>query len=130
MEAEFHAAPDAHHEQEIQTLEHVDHYLMVGKESTASDIHLGVNAQPIWRRYGNLEPIWLQAPKLSDADTERLAMDFLNEEQKHLLAERGDVDFAYSTSFGRFRTSVVRHRLGAAGRRVQHLHVGKINVAF
>jgi twitching motility protein PilT len=94
------------------TLDHVDRYLLIGQESGASDVHLSVNSQPIWRRYGNLEPIWLQAPILAAADTERLAAGFLNNEQKQTLAERGDVDFAYATSFGRFRTSVVRHRLG------------------
>ena len=96
----------------VHTLEHVDQYLMVGKESDASDIHLGVNSQPIWRRFGTLEPIWLQSPKLTATDTERLAMGFLNDEQKKLLADRGDVDFAYQNAMGRFRTSVVRHRLG------------------
>ncbi len=97
---------------EVHTLEHVDLYLQIGQESGASDIHLGVNAKPIWRRYGILEPIWLQADMLTPGDTERLAMGFLNDEQKKLLADRGDVDFAYATSFGRFRASVVRHRLG------------------
>lgn len=99
-------------EQEMHTLEHIDQYLQVGQESGASDIHLGVNAQPIWRRFGTLEPIWIQAPRLTPEDTEKLAMSFLTEPQKQLLAERGDVDFAYSNSFGRFRTSVVRQRLG------------------
>ena len=94
------------------TLEHVDRYLLVGLESNASDVHLGVNAQPIWRRNGTLESIWLKAPVLSAAETARLAMDFLTDAQKHQLATRGDVDFAYCNSFGRFRTSVVRHRLG------------------
>ena len=96
----------------VHTLEHVDQYLQIGQESDASDIHLGVNAQPIWRRFGLLESIWMQADRLSAADTERLAMGFLNDHQKELLMERGDVDFAYATSFGRFRASVVRHRLG------------------
>lgn len=96
----------------IRPLEHVDHYLAMGQESEASDIHLGVNAQPIWRRYGNLEPIWTKAQRLTAADTERLTMTFLTETQQRQLAERGDVDFAYSNSMGRFRTSVVRHRLG------------------
>ncbi len=94
------------------TLAHIDQYLLVGKESGASDVHLGVNSQPIWRRFGNLEPIWLQAPKLLAQDTERLAMGFLNDAQKAQLAGRGDVDFAYANKDGRFRTSVVRHRLG------------------
>src|SRR4051794_37191289 len=98
--------------QEIHTLAHVDEYLRIGLESDASDIHLGVNAQPIWRRFGNLEPIWIQAPTLTYVDTENLAGSFLSEEQKHTLHDRGDVDFAYATPFGRFRASVVRHRLG------------------
>ena len=99
-------------QQEIHTLDHVDQYLMIGKESDASDIHLSVNSKPIWRRYGLLEAIWNQAPVLTAADTERLAMGFLDEKQKQKLAERGDVDFAYSNSMGRFRTSVVRQRIG------------------
>ena len=97
---------------EVQTLDHVDHYLHVGQQSCASDIHLSVNSQPVWRRNGELEPIWLKAPILRAADTERLAMGFLNDMQKRHLAERGDADFAYGNAFGRFRTSVVRHRLG------------------
>ncbi len=97
---------------EVHTLDHVDQYLRIGQESDCSDVHLGVNSKPIWRRFGNLEPIWLKADLLTSADTERLAMGFLNDEQKALLAERGDVDFAYATPFGRFRASVVRHRLG------------------
>ncbi len=99
-------------EQEVHTLEHVDQYLMIGKESDASDIHLSVNSAPIWRRFGLLEPIWRQAPLLTAADTERLAMGFLDDKQKAQLLERGDVDFAYSNAMGRFRTSVVRQRLG------------------
>ena len=97
---------------EIHTLEHVDRYLTIGQESGASDIHLCVNSQPIWRRNGQLEPIWLKAPRLNAAETEQLAFGFLNEEQRCKLETRGDADFAYSTDFGRFRTSVVRHRLG------------------
>jgi twitching motility protein PilT len=96
----------------VHTLAHVDQYLLIAQESGASDIHLGVNAQPIWRRNGILESIWLQADILTAADTESLAMGFLNDHQKHLLADRGDVDFAYATSFGRFRASVVRQRIG------------------
>ncbi|HEX8296935.1 MAG TPA: PilT/PilU family type 4a pilus ATPase [Chthoniobacteraceae bacterium] len=110
---EYTHAPSAGPEAgEVHTLEHVDQYLQIGQESDASDVHLGVNSQPIWRRFGNLEPIWMQADKLSPADTERLAMGFLNDAQKKLLEERGDVDFAYATPIGRFRASVVRHRLG------------------
>jgi len=96
----------------VHTLAHVDQYLLIAQESGASDIHLGVNSQPIWRRNGILEAIWLQADKLTAADTEALAMGFLDDHQKQLLAERGDVDFAYSNPHGRFRASVVRQRIG------------------
>ena len=96
----------------VHPLHHVDQYLAIGKESGASDIHLSVNLRPTWRRFGTLEPIWLQADKLTAADTERLAMGFLDDAQRKLLEERGDVDFAYANESGRYRTSVVRHRLG------------------
>ena len=91
---------------------HVDQYLSIGQQSGASDIHLGVNAPPIWRLYGNLQPIWPEAPRLTADETTTLAHGFLDPAQRALLEERGDVDFAYSTEFGRFRTSVVRQRLG------------------
>ncbi len=100
------------HEDGIHTLEHVDQYLQVGQETDASDVHLGVNAMPIWRRNGTLEPIWLEADKLTAADTKRLAYGFLTEEQQKVLEGRGDIDFAYANELGRFRASVVRHRLG------------------
>ncbi len=92
--------------------DHVDRYLTMGQESDASDIHLGVNMPPLWRRFGNLEPIFRQSPRLSAEDTERLARNFLDEAQLLRLEEHGDVDFAYAAPFGRFRTSVVRQRLG------------------
>ena len=112
MDTHPHTAPAEPGGQQVQTLGHVDEYLRLGQDSECSDVHLGVNAQPIWRRYGVLESIWIQADKLTAEDTERLAMGFLNDAQKQLLTDRGDVDFAYATDFGRFRASVVRHRLG------------------
>ncbi len=93
-------------------LEHVDQYLQIGKESGASDIHLAVDAPPMWRRNGIFEPIWLQAKTLTAEDTERLATGFLNDAQKKTLQDRGDIDFAYANAIGRFRTSVVRQRIG------------------
>lgn len=78
----------------------------------ASDLHLATASQPIWRRYGNLGPIWNNATLLTAEDTKRLAYGFLNEEQIKRLETRGDVDFAYSPDFGRFRASIVKQRLG------------------
>jgi twitching motility protein PilT len=86
--------------------------LVIGQEGGASDIHLGVNAPPLWRLNGNLQPIWPDAPRLTPADTAALVEGFLTEAQRSQLTERGDVDFAYAPGFGRFRSSVVRQRLG------------------
>jgi twitching motility protein PilT len=93
-------------------LAHVDDYLAIGQEGGASDIHLGVNAPPLWRLHGILRPIWPDAPPLTATETAALAEDFLPDLQKSHLAERGDADFAYANQVGRFRTSVVRQRLG------------------
>jgi twitching motility protein PilT len=95
-----------------QSLAHVNDYLLIGQEGGASDVHLGVNAPPIWRLQGILQPIWPDALPLTAADTAALAEGFLSDLQKAQLLERGDADFAYATDFGRFRTSVVRQRLG------------------
>ncbi|MDQ2868728.1 MAG: PilT/PilU family type 4a pilus ATPase [Verrucomicrobiota bacterium] len=93
-------------------LPHVDDYLALGQEAGASDIHLDVNAPPVWRLFGTLRPIWPDAPALTAADTQKLADAFLPQEQRSLLDERGDADFAYANATGRFRASVVRQRLG------------------
>lgn len=93
-------------------LPHVDGYLKFGQDYEASDIHLSVNCQPTWRRFGTLSPIWEEAPRLTAEDTERLAFAFLPESEKQRLEEHGDVDFAYRTEFGRFRASIVNQRLG------------------
>ncbi|PZR73997.1 MAG: type IV pili twitching motility protein PilT [Chthoniobacterales bacterium] len=91
---------------------HVDEYLAIGQQTGASDIHLGVNAPPLWRLHGTLQPIWPDRPKLTAGETAALAEGFLTDAQKIQLNERGDADFAYANNLGRFRTSVVRQRLG------------------
>jgi len=93
-------------------LGHVDDYLNLGKEADASDIHLSVSSPPTCRRYGALLPMWENAPKLTAEDTEALVKGFLDEQQWQRLIHQGDVDFAYNNARGRFRTSVVRQRLG------------------
>jgi twitching motility protein PilT len=92
--------------------EDVDEYLALGQEAGASDIHLGVNAPPVWRLHGTLQPIWPERAGLTSDETVALADSLLTEAQKTRLKERGDVDFAYANKRGRFRTSVVRQRLG------------------
>ena len=91
---------------------HVDEYLNLGKSAGASDVHLSVSSPPTSRRYGQLLPLWQDAPLLKPEDTEALVAGFLDEQQSEQLNKRGDVDFAYSNAMGRYRTSVVRQRLG------------------
>src|SRR5437588_7842622 len=95
-----------------QLLRHVDEYLAVGQEAGASDVHLGVNAPPLWRLHGTLRPIWPDAPRFKAEHTQKLADMFLSDAQRELVKERGDADFAYANSRGRYRASVVRQRLG------------------
>src|SRR4029077_19546375 len=93
-------------------LSHLDEYLAIGQTAGASDVHLGVNAPPIWRLHGTLQPIWPHTPRLTSEQTLALAEGFLSNQQKTQLNDRGDTDFAYANKFGRYRTSVVRQRLG------------------
>lgn len=99
-------------EELVGVLDHVDEYLRIGQEYDCSDIHLPTNSRPSWRRYGLLQPIWENADLITAEDAERLVNSFLGAKEKLRLKEKGDVDFAYSTDFGRFRASVVRQRLG------------------
>jgi twitching motility protein PilT len=98
---------------EHQVLDHVDQYLLLGREYECSDVHLPTAFPPAWRRFGQLGPIWPDHPPLSQEDTERLAKSFLGETEWNRLQDKGDVDFAYQSGDGsRYRASVVRQRLG------------------
>ena len=95
-----------------KVLDHVDEYLKLGREYDCSDLHIATAYPPAWRRYGQLSPIWPDHPPLTPQDTERLARSFLGEEEWARIQERGDIDFAYVGSDGRYRASVVKQRLG------------------
>src|SRR5438046_2246093 len=95
-----------------QLLRHVDEYLAIGQQAGASDIHLGVNAPPLWRLHGALRPIWPDAPRFQAEQTKKLADSFLTDAQRRLIDERGDADVASANAQGRYRASVVRQRLG------------------
>ena len=97
----------AHH-----VLDHVDHYLQLGRDYACSDLHIATAYPPAWRRFGQLSPIWPDHPPLAAEDTERLARGFLSESEWNRMHEHGDIDFAYSSPTGRYRASVVKQRLG------------------
>src|SRR2546423_15299152 len=93
-------------------LPHVDNYLEIGQKAGASDVHLGVDASPIWRVHGSLEPIWPDAPPPTADQTLALAEAFMPEVYKEELDSRGQSHIGYANEFARYRVSVVRQRLG------------------
>jgi twitching motility protein PilT len=97
---------------EHYVLDHVDEYLKLGREYDCSDLHLATAYPPAWRRFGQLSPIWPEHPPLKPDETERLVRSFLGEKEWARLEERGDIDFAYIGSDGRYRASVIKQRLG------------------
>ncbi len=97
---------------EHQVLDHVDQYLQLGRDYDCSDLHLPTSYPPAWRRFGQLGPIWPDHPPLLPAETERLARSFLKDAEWDRLQKHGDIDFAYSSTNGRYRASVVKQRLG------------------
>ncbi len=97
---------------EHQTLDHVDHYLQLGRDYDCSDLHLATAYPPAWRRFGQLAPIWPDHRPLTAVETERLARSFLTDKEWERLNQHGDIDFAYSAKNGRYRASVVKQRLG------------------
>jgi twitching motility protein PilT len=97
---------------EYKVLNHVDEYLKLGREYNCSDVHLATAYPPAWRRAGSLMPIWEDHPILKPEETESLVRSFLGKEEWNRLEERGDIDFAYQGTDGRYRASVVKQRLG------------------
>ncbi len=97
---------------EIPFYDHVDTYLNMAVEYGASDIHLTTGYPPAWRRHGQLQPIWDNAAPLTEEQCYILTNSFLNEKGKQRILDIGDAEYAYENERARFRTSVVKHRLG------------------
>lgn len=97
---------------EHHVLDHVDEYLKLGREYGSSDLHLATAYPPAWRMNGVLCPIWPDHEPLKPNETEQLVRSFLGEKEWNRLDERGDIDFAYEGSDGRYRASIVKQRLG------------------
>jgi twitching motility protein PilT len=92
---------------------HVIDYLRYAEQLDCSDLHLGVTAAPLGRRYGHLQPLWEGAPHLTPEDTWHLVTGFLSAEQLATLQQHLALEFSYSVEgLGRFRTSVVKQRKG------------------
>jgi len=97
---------------EHHVLDHVDEYLKLGREFGSSDLHLATAYPPAWRLNGTLGAIWPDHEPLKPHETENLVKSFLGEKEWKRLEERGDIDFAYEGTDGRYRASIVKQRLG------------------
>ena len=63
--------------------------LEIGQKADASDVHPAVNAQPIWRLDGTLQPIWPDAPRLTSEQTALWLKAFVPDVYKQELNTRG-----------------------------------------
>jgi twitching motility protein PilT len=91
----------------------IEKLLRMGFDAGASDVHVGVGSPPLMRRHGTLQPLYHDAPILTDADTEALVKTFLTPMQLKVLEENKGVDFSYSIpNLARFRANVIRQRKG------------------
>jgi twitching motility protein PilT len=74
-----------------------------------SDLHVKVGSPPMLRLPHGL--IRLERDPLSPLETQAIADGIVPADRKAILADRGDVDFAYSVAnVGRFRANVFRQR--------------------
>lgn len=75
----------------------------------ASDLHLAEGRNPVIRVAGTLIPL-VKRDVLTPADMQGFLNEFLNEENKKLLAKDKDVDFSYSLPNSRFRGNAFYHQ--------------------
>lgn len=83
--------------------------LMQAHEMKASDIHITVNAPPIFRIHGKLRPMGEQA--FTPMNTLELAKELMNSEQYKEFMDNSDIDFSYGLpDLCRFRVNVYKQK--------------------
>jgi len=79
----------------------------IGKK--ASDIHITVGLPAVYRINGEL--VKAGNSVLTPEDTEKMAMSVLNDRQKEVLKEKGEIDISFSIhGVGRYRINIFRQR--------------------
>jgi twitching motility protein PilT len=90
----------------------LDRFLAAAREQGCSDIHISVGEPPLVRLGGELQR-WGDKPALSEAETEAMVMEILDNRQKAMLAKDGGVDLCHNIpEVGRYRGNVYRQRKG------------------
>ncbi len=83
--------------------------LHMGREAKASDIHLTVGIAPGFRINGQLTAASLEV--LKSEDTRAMVESMVNDRQKQLLEEYGELDLSYSLEDGsRFRVNIFKQK--------------------
>lgn len=83
--------------------------LVTAKTAGASDVHFTVGIPPKMRVNGAL--ISMNYDRMLPPDTQALAEEILNDKQKAIFDERGEIDLAYSIrDIGRYRVNVFHQR--------------------
>ncbi|MFI7588379.1 type IV pilus twitching motility protein PilT [Spongisporangium articulatum] len=99
-------------------------YLKALTELFGSDLHCKVGSAPRVRLDGVLRK--LDAPMLTQEDTEAMANELMREDLRQEFARTHEADFAFSLSgVGRFRVNVFRAR-GAVGLVIRRVAIGAI----
>jgi len=87
----------------------LDQLLVEAMEAVASDVHITVALPPMMRVNGQLKP--MRDYKLTPEQTAKICHSMLNEKQREILEEKGEVDFSYGIpNVSRFRVNVYRQR--------------------
>lgn len=87
----------------------IEELLSVAKQRRASDLHVTVGIPPKARINGEL--IDLDYPKLTPSEAMAMIGPLMNDKQKRVFEEKGEVDFSYAiASLGRFRVNVFKQR--------------------
>jgi twitching motility protein PilT len=84
--------------------------LQIAKDRKASDLHITVGVPPQLRINGDLVALE-EYPRLMGDDTFRLVESVMQDRQKKILEEDGEVDFSFGIpSLGRFRVNAFKQR--------------------
>ncbi len=87
----------------------IEELMRQAEEVRASDVHITAGVPPKYRVAGKL--INMDYPKLVPADTEAILSPIMNERQREVLADKGEVDFSFSIDgMGRYRVNVFKQR--------------------
>lgn len=90
----------------------IDTLLKKAVEIGASDLHVTVGAQPMYRLHGELQKED-EVGELTDSSAKRLLYEIMTEQQIAKFEQLDDIDFAYEVhGGGRFRANIFAQNLG------------------